>query len=44
LGAGNGFEQLLASTTDAFVRPGLPALQSIQARPALSEGLAKLGG
>lgn len=44
LGTGSGFEQLLASTTDAFVRPGLPALQRIQARPGLSEGLAKLGG
>lgn len=41
---GNGFEKLLASTTDAFARPGLPALQSIQVRPGLSEGLGKLGG
>jgi len=41
---GSGFEQLLASTTDAFTRPGLPALQSIQGRPGLAEGLSKLGG
>jgi hypothetical protein len=42
--AGNGFEQLLASTTDAFMRPGLPALQTVQGRPGLTEGLSKLGG
>jgi len=44
LGAGSGFEQLLASTTDAFARPGLAALHSIQSQPGLSEGLGKLGG
>jgi hypothetical protein len=41
---GSGFEQLLASTTEAFTRPGLLALQSIQPRPGLTEGLTKLGG
>ena len=44
LGGGSGFEQLLASTTDAFARPGLAALHTIQAQPGLSEGLGKLGG
>jgi hypothetical protein len=44
VGAGSGFEQLLASTSDAFARPGLGALTRIQAQPGIGEGLTKLAG
>ena len=39
-----GLEQLLGMTSDAFARPGLPALNKLQPQPGLREGFAELSG
>jgi Ca2+-binding RTX toxin-like protein len=42
--AGGGIDRLIGGTSEAFARPGLPALPAIQAQPGLKEGLAALSG
>jgi hypothetical protein len=37
-------ERLLGITSDAFARPGLPELKTLQSPPGLHEGLSHLTG
>jgi hypothetical protein len=42
LASGAGYERILGNSADAFARPGLPAVQGVQAQPGLKEGLVSL--
>jgi hypothetical protein len=41
---GSGIDRLLGGASEAFARPGLPALPVIHQQPGLREGLVSLGG
>jgi hypothetical protein len=42
--AGAGMERLLGVADEAFARPGLPALKTLQPQPGLREGVSNLSG